>query len=306
MPRPDGNVVARLDALRLLDVVRAGTADLVYMDPPFGLSKRFSARPASAAGPRARASGPVAYDDLWPSIDAYLAWLVARVEVAREALAAHGTLWLHLDGRSVHDAKVAVDRVFGRARFLGDVIWVPGNGNKARRGPGATHQTLLVYARGKDPIWNHDDPSLREPYAETSQSMHFRSTDSEGRRYRDRTVGGKTYRYYADVGRALGSVWSDCPAMVANTPLRRETTGYPTQKPEKLLDRIVRASSLPAGLVVDPCFGSGTSLVAAARAGRRFAGTDIGERAVATARARLDDEDVPYMYMAPARRSTAS
>ena len=77
--------------------------------------------------------------------------------------------------------------------------------------------------------------------------MHFTATDDDGRRYRERTIGGRTYRYYADEGRALGSVWTDCPAMIANTPLRRETTGYPTQKPLKLLERIVRASSREGG-----------------------------------------------------------
>src|ERR1700722_18179832 len=117
--------------------------------------------------------------------------------------------------------------------------------------------------------------------------MHFTTKDAEDRAYRERTIRGKTYRYYADEGRALGSVWSDCPAMVANTPLRREATGYPTQKPLKLLGRIVRASSREGALVVDPFCGSGTTLVAAAKLGRRFAGCDRGALAVETSAARL-------------------
>ena len=154
-------------------------------------------------------------------------------------------MWLHLDHRVVHEAKVACDRVFGRrGHHLGEVIWVPGNGARgARRGPAATHQTILIYAAGTDNIWNDRDPCLREPFAPTSLAMHFTRKDEAGRRYRERTLGGRTYRYYADEGRAIGSVWADCPAMVANTPLRRETTGYPTQKPLKLLDRIVRDRS---------------------------------------------------------------
>ena len=123
---------------------------------------------------------------------------------------------------------------------------MPGNGTRARKGPGMSHQTILIYARGKDFVWNGTDPSLRAPYAQTSQAMHFTNTDAEGRVFRERVVNGKTYKYYADQGRAIGSVWTDCPSMVANTPLRSETTGYPTQKPLKLLDRIVRAAS-PAG-----------------------------------------------------------
>jgi site-specific DNA-methyltransferase (adenine-specific) len=120
--------------------------------------------------------------------------------------------------------------------------------------------------------------------------MHFKNVDADGRRYRDRIVNGKTYRYYADEGRALGSVWTDCPAMSANTPLRAETTGYPTQKPLKLLDRIVRASSLPGSLVLDPMCGSGTTLVAAHEAGRRFIGNDLGRLAIETTRSRLPSD----------------
>lgn len=269
-----------------------GAADLAYLDPPFKVEKRFGARLTGGA----RAKGPVAYDDTWPSLEAYLAWLEERVAVVRELLSARGTMWLHLDARAVHEAKGVCDRVFGAAQFHGEVIWVPGNGSKSRSGPGIGHQTLLLYARGKDPIWNGKDPALREPYAATSQAMHFTRTDEAGRRYRDRTIGKKTYRYYADEGRAIGSVWTDCPAMAANTPIRAETTGYPTQKPLKLLDRIVRATSDEGSLVIDPFCGSGTTLLAAAAAGRRFAGSDVGELAIATTRKRLDTAHVRYRF----------
>lgn len=287
------DLLIRGDARDLGEHVGAGTADLAYLDPPFKVEKAFGARVTRGE----RASGPVAYDDNWPSLDTYLGWLEERIAVARELLSARGTLWLHLDSRAVHEAKGICDRVFGRGRFRGEVIWVPGNGSKSRSGPGMGHQTLLLYARGGDPIWNGKDPVLRAPFAATSQSMHFTRTDEEGRRYRDRTVGGKTYRYYADEGRAIGSVWNDCPAMAANTPLRAETTGYPTQKPLKLLDRIVRATSEAGSLVIDPFAGSGTTLVAAAHAGRRFIGCDIGELAITTIRSRLEREGVNYRFV---------
>jgi site-specific DNA-methyltransferase (adenine-specific) len=157
-----------------------------------------------------------------------------------------------------------------------------------------THQTLLLYAAGPDFVWNARDPSLREPFASTSLAMHFQRADAHGRPYRERTIAGKTYRYYADEGRALGSVWTDCPAMAANTPLRREATGYPTQKPLTLLERIVRASSRPGGLAIDPFCGSGTTLVAAARLGRAFAGCDTGELAIETASRRLEGEGAAF------------
>jgi site-specific DNA-methyltransferase (adenine-specific) len=283
-------LLVRCDALDLGRHVAPGTVQLAYLDPPFGIGATFGAR-ARTGG--ARATGRVAYEDRWPSLDAYLAWLGERLAVVRDALHEDGTLWLHLDQRAVHEAKGACDRVFGRPAFQGEVVWSPGNGARgARRGPTMTHQTLLIYARGRAFVWNGRDPAMREPFASTSLSMHFGATDEDGRRYRERTIAGRTYRYYADEGRALGSVWTDCPAMVANTPLRSETTGYPTQKPLKLLDRIVRASSAPGGLVLDPFCGSGTTLVAAARLGRPFVGCDRGALAIETSGERLRAEGV--------------
>jgi site-specific DNA-methyltransferase (adenine-specific) len=283
-------VLVHGDALLLERHVAPKSAELAYLDPPFCVGARFGARTSRGA----RAQGPVAYEDTWPSLDTYLAWLEPRIRLVKSLLSARGTMWLHLDHNAVHEAKLLCDRVFGRASFIGEIIWVPGNGSKARRGPGSSHQTLLLYAAGKDFVWNARDRSLRAPFAKTSLSMHFKRKDARGRAYRERTINGKTYRYYADHGRALGSVWTDCPSMIANTPLRKETTGYPTQKPLKLLERIVRASSAPGGLVIDPFCGSGTALLAAARLGRAFVGCDVGEMAIATAEKRLKTERVAF------------
>ncbi len=288
------NTLVHGDARDIGRFAAAATVDLAYLDPPFKVEKAFGARVSTGADRADRARGPIAYDDTWASLEAYLAWLEDRIAVVRDVLSVRGTMWLHLDHRAVHEAKVVCDRVFGAARFRGEVIWVPGNGSKSKSGPGASHQTLLLYARGKEPIWNGKDPCLRAPFAATSLEMHFTNVDPEGRRYRDRVVGQKTYRYWADEGRALGSVWTDCPSMAANTPLRAETTGYPTQKPLKLLDRIVRATSEPESVVLDPFCGSGTSLVAAAAAGRRFLGGDLGALAIATTRKRLDAAGIAY------------
>jgi site-specific DNA-methyltransferase (adenine-specific) len=286
------SLVVRGDAVDLGRHVAPKSAQLAYLDPPFCIGASFGAR-GHGGGMRAR--GEVAYEDQWPSIDAYLAWLEARLAVVRDCLGDDGTMWLHLDHRAVHEAKVAGDRVFGRAAFLGEVVWATGNGSRgARRGPAVTHQTLLIYAAGRAFVWNARDPSLREPFAATSLAMHFAREDDHGRRYRERTIGGRTYRYYADQGRAIGSVWADCPAMVANTPLMREATGYPTQKPLKLLERIVRASSREGGLVVDPFCGSGTALVAAAKHRRPFIGCDSGRLAIEATTRRLEGEGIGF------------
>ena len=273
------------DCLALLPtVVRTARDrfDLVYVDPPFNTGTRHGAR----RGTGARAGGVPAYHDAWGGLDAFLAMLAPRIAAMRDALSERGSLWLQLDHRAVHDAKVLCDRVFGRSAFRGEIIWVPGNGGRRGGSLGVTHQTILVYAPG-EMIFNGDDPVLREPYAGTSLAMHFTRVDADGRRYRERQIAGKTYRYYADEGRRLGSVWTDCPAMRANTPLIRETTGYPTQKPEKLLERILRASTLPGSRVLDPMCGSGTTLVVAERLDRRWVGIDSSPVACRVARERL-------------------
>lgn len=272
------------DCLTLVPKLAAeGAFDLVYVDPPFDTRAHHGIR--DGRGERAR--GERAYKDSWGGVDRFLAMLEPRLACVRDAMSERGSLFLHLDYRTVHEAKVLADRVFGRAAFQGEIVWIPGNGGRRRGGPSVTHQTILVYARGPSMIWNDDDPALREPYAATSQRMHFGRQDADGRRYRERTLGGKTYRYYADAGRRRGSVWADCPAMRANTPLLGEATGYPTQKPEALLERIVRAASLEGSRVLDPMCGSGTTLAVAARLGRRWAGVDLNPKAVELARKRL-------------------
>lgn len=293
------NILALGDALEVCAALPPDLRfDLIYLDPPFGLATTMAARAAEgqARGRKKPGSGPDAYAD--PAPDALLAMLEPRLAAVRARMAPNATLYLHLDHRAVHEAKLLCDGIFGRGASLGEVIWAPGNGGRGARGFAVTHQTLLLYARSPkeraDVVYNADDPALREPYAATSLAMHFKNVDGEGRRYRERVINGKAYRYYADEGRRLGSVWTDVPAMVANTPLRREATGYPTQKPEKLLERIVRASSAPGAVVADLMCGSGTTLVAAARLGRRFVGGDRSELAFQTTRERLAREGIAF------------
>jgi site-specific DNA-methyltransferase (adenine-specific) len=259
--------------------------DLIYADPPFNAGGKRRARLASGVE---RARGTLAYDDQFGSIDRFIDMLEPRLAAMRACLSERGSLWLHLSHHTVHEAKAAADRVFGRGGFQGEVIWIPGNGGRRKSGPSVTHQTILIYTRGPAMIWNAEDSALREPYADTTLRMHFREVDAEGRRYRERVIAGKAYRYYADAGRRLGSVWADCPAMNANTPLTTETTGYPTQKPEALLERIIRAASLADSAILDPMCGSGTTVAVAVRLGRRALGIDQSPVACQIARARLN------------------
>lgn len=282
-------------ALRALadDGVRC---DLVYVDPPFGVGAAHGAR---TRGGEARATlSTVAYDDAWNGIDDFLASLDPRLRAMHAILSDRGSLYLHLDARAVHEAKVACDAVFGRDAFRGEIVWVPGNGSRTTKSWGFSHQTILIYTRDARPspavprwIFNAADPHLREPFAEGSLDQHFGNVDDEGRRYRERVIvsakGEKRYRYYADAGRRLGTVWTDAPSMAANTPRAKETTGYPHQKPRKLLDRIVAASSDPSSIVGDFFCGSGTTLEAAIAAGRSAIGCDASALAIETTARRL-------------------
>lgn len=278
-------MVYRGDCLDVLSRLRptGPKFDLVYVDPPFNAGGSRGAR----LGTGQRAHGQAAYRDAWGGLPAFLSMLQPRLSAISKVMSERASLWLHLDHRTVHDAKVLADRIFGSHAFRGEVIWVPGNGGRRRNGPSITHQTILIYSSSGEMIYNSSDKALREPYAETSRRMHFTRVDKRGRRYRERLINGKVYRYYEDAGRRIGSVWTDCPAMRANTPLIAETTGYPTQKPESLLERIVLAASHPESAVLDPMCGSGTTLAVASRLGRRYVGIDQSDVAYRITRRRL-------------------
>ena len=284
---PEPGLLFHADALEACRALATPLFDLVYLDPPFNVGGAFAARTRAgeARGRRTKASGPDAYHDAWGGRTSFLAMLRPRLLALREVMKPQASLWLHLDYRTVHYAKVMCDEIFGPGAFCGEIVWVPGNGARGR-GPSTTHQTLLIFSRdargAARVLWNSDDPALREPFAATSLEMHFRKRTPDGRLYRERIIAGKTYRYFADRGRKLGSVWSDIPGMNANTPLRKEGTGYPTQKPERLLERIIRAASQPGDTVGDLMCGSGTTLVVAARLGRRFVGSDSSSPAPPT------------------------
>jgi site-specific DNA-methyltransferase (adenine-specific) len=294
------NSLFHADALDVCAALPRPVFDLVYIDPPFNVGGTFAARTGrgEARGRRTRDSGPKAYADAWGGRERFLDMLRPRLSAIRDRMKPDASLVLHLDYRASHYAKVMCDDIFGAGAFRGEIIWVPGNGARRSAGPSVTHQTLLVFGKSDDPkakfVWNARDPSLREPFAATSLEMHFRSRTPDGRLYRERTLGGKTYRYYADEGRRLGSVWTDIPAMVANTPLRSEGTGYPTQKPERLLERLIRAASKPGHVVADLMCGSGTTLVVAAKLGRTFIGGDTSRVAVDTTRRRLETANVDF------------
>jgi site-specific DNA-methyltransferase (adenine-specific) len=260
--------------------------DLIYLDPPYATGGNMYTR-----------EGTFAYRDTY-SIPELVDNLTQCIKDVPAILADCGTFYLHMDWRAVHDMKIACDRIFGGSdSFMGSIAWLPGNGAKGKRFR-TTHQTLLLYTHNrKKTVFHYENPLLRVPYSETSLKMHFTKTDENGRRYRERVVNNTTYRYYADSGRNMESIWDSDNAMAANTPFSEESTGYPTQKPMSLLNRIVAASSVEGEVVADFMCGSGTTLIAAAKANRYFVGCDQSEIAIETTKKRLVDHGIAYTHI---------
>jgi DNA modification methylase len=277
--------------------------DLIYIDPPFYTGADFSVTVAvPPADESSRDAAPTfemtAYRDSWglspedrarsiTARDKYLQWFADTVALLKDLLSDRGLLFVHLDDNVGHEAKVVLDETFGADHFRGEIIWRLGTGSKSRKFFSIQHNIIFVYSGGDSWTYNHDALIAREPFAEGSLGTHFRRVDEHGRRYRVRTINGKNYKYYADKGRTVGSVWTDISSMTANSPIIAEGTGYPTQKPEKLLERIIGVCTRPNDLVLDCFCGSGTSPAVASKLGRRWIACDVSRFAVQTTRKRL-------------------
>jgi site-specific DNA-methyltransferase (adenine-specific) len=206
----------------------------------------------------------LSYDDEFAD---YLAFLEPRLERARELLAADGTLYFHIDYREAHYCKLLLDEIFGRDAFLNELIWTYDYGAKPRRRWPAKHDTILVYVR--TPGGHHFDPDAveREPYM----------------------APGLVSAEKAQRGKRPTDVWFH--TIVPTTG--REKTGYPTQKPEGVLRRMVAASSRPGGWCLDPFAGSGTLGAVCRELGRRFVLVDSNPVAIEVMRDRLQERGGP-------------
>jgi len=332
VPGPGQAIASKFDRLihgDALEVARAlsragveGTADLVYLDPPFA-SQASYIHEARLDGPAdGRVTRTLAYDDSWRAskssageyesdgVTAYLEMLAPRLEAAARLLSPRGTLWVHLDWRAAYLVRVLLDEILGRESFINEIVWrrAPNLGRQATSGQfGRTLDTLVVYGGPRAKLV---PPTRLEPIGESSirwddagrpftaaprgdyTDASVSRLDAEGRVHRTGT--GKVYiKYFLvknDAGewcreRRVDTLWTDVSPL-RHAPIR-ERTGYPTQKPRALLDRIVRCATPEGGLVIDLFAGSGTTGEAAHALGRRFILGDSGHVAIATSRARL-------------------
>lgn len=267
--------VIEADNLAVLEAIPDGSVDLAYADPPFatGTARRLQTirlgegdreRTGFRGGPiRYEVTSDLAYDDDLP-LEAHLAALGARLREVHRVLAPRGSLYLHCDWRTVHHVRLLLDEVFGPEQFLNELVWAYDYGGRGRDRWPRKHDTILWYAKGASWVFNRDEID-RVPYLAPG------------------LVGPEKA--------ARGKLPTDVWWMTIVPPASKERTGYPTQKPVRLLERIVAASSRPGDLVLDPYAGSGTTGVAAARLGRRWLLADRNPDAVAIARARLAGEE---------------
>jgi len=274
------------DSATVLPRLPAGAFDVVYVDPPFntGRAQRRERLTvvADTAGDRtgfggrryrSASRGTLAFDD---AFDDYLAFLMPRLAEARRVLADHGTLYVHLDPRESHYVKVALDGLFGRHCFLNEIVWAYDYGGRPRRRWPPKHDTILVYVR--DPARYHfdDDEVDREPYM--APGLVTPEKRARGKRPSD--------TWWHTIVPTNGA----------------ERTGYPTQKPEGVVRRIVAASSWPGGWCLDFFAGSGTLGAVARGLGRRFVLVDESPAAIDVAARRLG----AYAGGAPGRSGAAS
>ena len=272
------DLVFAADNAAVLPRLPSGAFRLVYLDPPFNTGRaqtRTTLRTVrSESGSRIGFGGMsyetirgkvTSYDDVF---DDYWAYLEPRLEQAWRVLADDGTLYLHLDYREVHYAKVLLDALFGRECFLNEIIWAYDYGARTSRRWPTKHDNILVYV--KDPAGYHFDASAvdREPYM----------------------APGLVSPEKAERGKLPTDVWWHTIV----SPTGREKTGYPTQKPAGVLRRMVTASSRPGDWVLDFFAGSGTLGAVARACGRRFVLVDRNPEAIAVMRGRLGADGVEY------------
>ena len=271
--RPIDDEIILGDNLPVLRSFAAESFQLIYIDPPFNTGRRQTRRTLATdaegetGGDRTGFGGRryrtrlLAESSYADSFEDYLAFLGPRLDEARRLLAPSGTFYLHVDPRESHYCKLALDEVFGRDCFLNEIVWAYDYGARSKRRWPAKHDTILVYVRTPDGHYFDAEAVDREPY----MAPGLVSAEKAAR------------------GKLPTDVWWHTIVPTNGS----EKTGYPTQKPEGVLRRIVQASSAPGDWCLDFFAGSGTLGAVAAQLGRRYVLIDESPEAVEVMRGRL-------------------
>ena len=264
------------DCLTALQTMPSASVDMVYLDPPFFTQQRhtLSDRQGKCYG----------FSDVWKSRSDYLLFLKVRLQEMKRVLKATGTLFLHCDSSASHYLRVVLDDVFGEENFRSEIIWTYKRWSNAKRGLLDAHQTIFFYSKSSNFKFN----TLYGDYSPTTnidQILQQRERDDAGKVRYKRDAAGQIIGSGEKKGVPLSDVW-EIPFL---NPKAKERTGYPTQKPMLLLERIIDISTDEGDTVLDPFCGSGTTLAAAKLKGRNFIGIDINPDATALTERRLAD-----------------
>ncbi len=270
------------------EIEAQGGIKLIYIDPPFDVGADFSMD--IEIGDDTFTKKPnileeIAYRDTWGNgADSFIAMIYERLVLMRDLLAEEGSIYVHCDWRVNHHMRQVLDEVFGRENFLNEVIWgyFSFKRKTAKKFP-QKHDDIISYRKSKHSfIWN----TQFKPHS--NEYLKRWKTDNNGRRYRDDvnpTAGGARIIYLDEIeGDIVDSVWDDIPPV---NPQAIERVNFPTQKPEALLERVIKASSNEGDLVVDVFCGSGTTAAVAEKLGRKWIVTDLGKFAIHTTRKRM-------------------
>jgi site-specific DNA-methyltransferase (adenine-specific) len=274
----DTNQLLFGDNLELLAGIESKSVTLIYIDPPFNTGK-VQSRAINKMKKSKNGTHKGYLDEMYEkteiakysypdSFDDFIDFLIPRLKEAKRLLTDDGTLYLHLDYREVHYAKVVADAIFGRENFLNEIIWAYDYGAKSKQKWPAKHDNILVYVKDINKYYFNSSKVDREPYMAPSLV-----TAEKAKR-----------------GKLPTDVWWHTIV----SPTGKEKTGYPTQKPVAILRRIINASSEKGDLVLDFFAGSGTTGIVAAELGRSFICIDKNPEAIAIMKQRFDEAGVEY------------
>ena len=272
MNPPDGHLETGViycdDNLTRLAILPAESVDLIYLDPPFFSNRHYEVIWGDEAEVRS-------FEDRWEGgIQVYVNWMKERMIEVHRVLKSTGSVYLHCDWHAGHYLKVMMDDVFESRNFQNEVVWYYKGGGSSPRRWSRKHDTILFYTKGK--VWTFNLDAVRTAYSEEILSRpkssyrhhHYGSKDNPTAQVEGWDLNPK--------GKRPDDVWE----MPIINPGARERLGYPTQKPETLLELIIKASSNPDDVVLDPFAGCGTALVVAHRERRRWLGIDISPTSV--------------------------
>ena len=282
-----------------------GKIDLIYIDPPFD-SKADYKKKIKIKGKTVENDSTSfeekQYTDIWTN-DEYLQFMYERLILMRELLKDTGSIYLHCDPHKSHYIKAIMDEVFGPENFLNDISWCYSEREASTRFYNWKHDCILFYAKKNNTERTFNYKDITSDYSEGSYKK-FNLVDSDGRKFQIRGSGGHltgkqgltledeqnfpewTYRDYID--EKIGVLARDWIADIGfENRASKDRTGYPTQKPGKLLEKFIKASSNPGDLVFDCFMGSGTTQAVAMKLGRRFIGADINLGSIQTTTKRL-------------------